>query len=218
MKNGSKILKRKLIVQSFLPLFILTFIKHFDYEIIIDSKKFIQRLSDGQLSVLNKVIPHPHTWMFLMLLLSLVGTISGFIAIWQFSYFHFSGYEDAGEYVNIKNEKNESGISFFMTFILPLMMDEVKSINDFIVYVGVLYLTMTLMAKTNLYYQNPILTLLGYKICVFEIENPDNEENGNKDWIGICRKDIKEDKIVIWKDIADNVCIIRNKNGEGSNE
>lgn len=205
-------LKRSLTMQSFLPLFTLTFFKYLDCDMLKNFKRFVEMIFSGQLDILKKVISHPHTWMFLILVSSFIGMLIGLIAMWQFSYYHFSGCKDSGEKVEKIVEKKESGISFFMTFILPLMMDEVTSMNDFFVYIGVLYLTMKLMSKTNLYYQNPVLVLLGYKIIEFEFKNPESNDKNNEKWIGICKKGIDKEKVVLWKSIADNVCIIRNKN------
>lgn len=170
-----------------------------------------RRLFEGDIAVLLETYKHPHTWTFLLVLISMFVTVSGCIAIWQFREVQFSGFIDAGEKVKIEEEITDSGITFFMTFILPLMMDDIDSMKDFIVYVGIILMVVVLMAKTNLYYQNPVLTLLGYKLYKIEFENPSLSECKNKHFVAVCRTKLDEKKIVKWKYISDNICLMYNK-------
>ena len=211
MGGENKKLKWELIIQSFLPLSILVVIKNAKLEVWKSLLKFFRRLYGGEISVLLDVYQHPHTWTFLLILISVLITISGCIAIWQFKEVQFSGFTDAGEKVKIEEEITDSGITFFMTFVLPLMMDDIDSWNDFIVYIGIISLVVILMAKTNLYYQNPVLTLLGYKLYKIEFVNPSLNECKNKQFIVVCRNELDEKKIVKWKYISDNICLMYNK-------
>lgn len=91
--------------------------------------------------------------------------------------------------INNLTEDKESGLNFFMTFLLPLVIDNVTEINGLLVFlasfIGVVYL----LAKTTLFYKNPVLTLLGYKIFNIQL-------NGTE-IIGICTKINNSDKMKI---------------------
>lgn len=82
-------LKWRLVIQSFLPLFILIFIKYSDYRMIS--------------------------------------------AMCQFKSMQMSGFVDAGEKFVIEEEITDSGITFFMTFVLPLLPDDVETLKGFII-------------------------------------------------------------------------------------
>ena len=211
MNRENKKLKRKLIIQSFLPLSILVIIKNVNMEIWVSFSNFVKRLLDGEISVLMKLFKHPHTWSFLLIVISVIVAISGVIAIWQFREVQFSGFTDAGEKVKIEEKITDSGITFFMTFILPLLMDNIVSFNDFAVYIGIILLVGSLMTKTNLYYQNPILTLLGYKLYKIKFLNASLKECENKQFIAVCKDELNEDNIVKWKFISDDICFMYNK-------
>lgn len=211
MQRENKKLKWKLIIQSFLPLAVLVIIKNARLEIWKSLINFFRRLFGGEIAVLWDLYRHPNTWSFLLILISMPVVISGCIAIWQFKIVQFSGFIDAGEKVKIEKEITDSGISFFMMFVLPLMMDDIESLNDFAVYIGIISLVIILMAKTNLYYQNPVLTLLGYKIYQIQFINPSLGECADKQYVVVCRNELDERKIVKWKYISDNICLMYNK-------
>ena len=160
-------LKRKLVIQSFLPLFILIFIRYFDYRMISSICHFIRELMQRNFSVMNRIWDHPYLGPFIAAFISLVCSLYGITAMWQFKSMQMSGFVDAGEEIVIEEEITDSGITFFMTFVLPLLLDDVETLRGFIIFTGILGLVIRLMWTTHLYYQNPILTLLGYRIYKF---------------------------------------------------
>ena len=62
MGEQNLILKRKLVIQSFLPLFILIFIRYFDYRMISSICHFIRELMQRNFSVMNRIWDHPYLW------------------------------------------------------------------------------------------------------------------------------------------------------------
>ncbi len=211
MNRENKNLKWKLMIQSFLPLSVLVIIKNTRTEIWKSMIDFLKRLLGGEISIVLDLCKYPYTWIIVLFFISALVTINGCIAIWQFRMVQFSGFTDAGEKVKIEEEITDSGITFFMTFVLPLMMDDIVSLNDFVVYIGIISLVLILMAKTNLYYQNPVLTLLGYKLYKIKFINPSLKECVDKQFIVVCRNELDESKIVKWKYISDNICLMYNK-------
>lgn len=211
LNRENKKLKWKLIIQSFFPLSLLVIIKNLTPEILQNLINFFRKLFRGKISVLLDLYDNPHTWIFLVILIFLLVAISGYIAIWQFKEVQFSGFTDAGEKVKIEEEITDSGITFFMTYVLSFMNNDIGSYNGFIVYIGIISLVIIFMAKTNLYYKNPILSLLGYKLYKIKFINPSLNECIDKQFIAVCRNGLDEDKIVKWKYISDNICIMYNK-------
>ena len=98
-----------------------------------------------------------------------------------------------------------------MTFVFPLLLDDLTTIRGFVLFMGILVLVFLLLWKTNLYYQNPILTILGYRVYRINFL----EETGRNcylKYIAISKENLDASKIVKWKYIADDVLLVYNKN------
>ena len=74
-------------------------------------------------------IPGP----FIAAFISLACSLYGITAMWQFKSMQMSGFVDAGEEIVIEEEITDSGITFFMTFVLPLLLDDVETLRGFII-------------------------------------------------------------------------------------
>ena len=61
---------------------------------------------------------------------------------------------------------SDSRVTFFMTFVLPMTMDDLNTWKGLFVFIIVMVMIFVLMWKTTLYYQNPVLTFLGYEVLV----------------------------------------------------
>ena len=194
----NKKLKRKLIVQSFLPLSILIVIKSVTKETLGK----IYCLLDSILHKCNIIETIQETglrddiWQILIGIIALWFAISGFITFWQFRQARFTAFNDDGDKIVIEDKIQDSGISFFMTFILSLLV----------------WFVAELMVKTDLYYQNPVLILLQYKLYRVKFTSDIANVPNPKTYIAICREELDENKVVKWKYISDDVCLMYNKN------
>lgn len=125
-------------------------------------------------------------------------------------YFKFQLYRtfDCIEGVTIKNVKYErdAGLNFWLTYVFPLLFDELKKWQNLVAFVFILLLMVSLLYKTNLYYQNPVLVILGYRIIHFNFETQEDIE-----MIGICPKEINTQYVIKYKFISDNVVCIKQK-------
>ena len=210
----NKKLKRKLIVQSFLPLSILIVIKRVTKETLGK----IYCLLDSILHKCNIIETIQETglrddiWQILIGIIALWFAISGFITFWQFRQARFTAFNDDGDKIVIEDKIQDSGISFFMTFILSLLVDKVSTVNEFISYILVMWFVAELMVKTDLYYQNPVLILLQYKLYRVKFTSDIANVPNPKTYIAICREELDENKVVKWKYISDDVCLMYNKN------
>lgn len=209
-KNNNQ-LKCKLIIQSFAPLYLLVLIKYFDYHVLINGKIFFQRLIHGDFSVILKVWRNKYFGVFFVSVLSICWIISAIIAFWQFKEVQMSGFIDAGDKIAIDEQLTESGVTFFMTFVFPLLLDDLTTFRGFVLFMGILVLVFLLLWKTNLYYQNPILTILGYRVYRINFLE-ETGRNQNSKYIAISKKALDASKIVKWKYIADDVLLVYNKN------
>ena len=206
-------LKRSLILQSFAPLFLLLFIKHFYFRMPILVTKFFECLRVSGIVAVSKAVNHPLFWDLLISAICLIWFLVT-LCIWiGFRDLQKAGFRSAGENIVVSEEKRDVGISFLVSFVLPLLVDDVSNLRAFIFFSVMLIMVIGLLIRSNLFYQNPILTLLGYKVCSFKFVDPakDVEEFAYKEFIGITLgKPITADAAIKRKYIADDVFMIFN--------
>lgn len=75
--------------------------------------------------------------------------------------------------VSIKNGNYEY-LTFLTTYIIPLICFDLSSVRDCILLLILLVLLGILFIKTNLYYQNPSLALIGFNIYVADVKYKDS--------------------------------------------
>lgn len=123
----------------------------------------------------------------------------------------FQKYDVAGGYEvqNVVEERN-AGLNFFLALILPLLVNDITTWNGLFMMIVLLAIIVCLLEKTNLYYQNPVLVVLNYKVD--SISFVDNENAAEEKYIAISRDDISNGDTIEYKKIEDNVLII----GKGS--
>jgi len=98
-----------------------------------------------------------------------------FISLFFYYRFKFiiDGAKDGPEIVESIDDKGTEHLVFLATYIIPLAgfgLDEVRKeiiLAIILVFLGVIYI------KTNLFYANPTLSLLGFKIFTARINNKD---------------------------------------------
>lgn len=210
-------LKRGLITQSLSPVFALLIIRHIhcDYPKLIQS--FFNNFGSGPWDTMVKVLSHPRFGELLIVVIGLIWVVASLISIPAFKATQESRFESHGEQVIVVEEKKDAAASFLMTFILPLLIDELSSPQNWISYVLVIVMVYAVLHQSNLYYQSPVLALLGYKVFSFQVMNPYQQAGlkENKTYIGITKKHIiSEDAAIMWRHIANDVFLVYN---EGSN-
>ena len=126
------------------------------------------------------------------------------------------GFHSHGEKIISIEEKRDTVASFLMTFILPLLIDELTTPQYWISYFLVIMVVYAVLYQSNLYYQSPVLAILRYHVYEFKVLNPsDTDSEGfkkEKTYIGITRGNgINDDSVIKWKKIADDVYLIYNE-------
>lgn len=107
----------------------------------------------------------------------------------------------------IDADVTENSVTFFVTYITPLVLDDIDEGRGFFSFITIASLLILLMRNTNLYYQNPFLTILGYRSFYFHFEGEDGMGN-----IAITRGNFDTSKLIKRKRISDNVYLVYNKN------
>lgn len=59
-------------------------------------------------------------------------------------------------------EKEDASLNFFMTMIIPLLIDDVGTIQGAVTFLIIVVMMCALLSKTHLYYANPVLAILGF--------------------------------------------------------
>ena len=124
-----------------------------------------------------------------------------------------SSFDSHGETIIIESEKKDSGVTFLVTFVLPLLVDDVATLRGFLFFSTLLVMVILLFIKSDLFYQNPVLAALRYRVYEFKFCAPDVDVEENKIYIGMTRDKLPSEQVAIKrKYIADNVFIIKNEN------
>lgn len=213
MKNEKLMLKKILILQSFAPLFILIIIKNINVDIYrnlimncycnylkIGTKAFLIMFNDKAFgSFIITIIGA--LWLLLVLIVVLI-----FREIQQ------NGFKSSGEQIIIQDSPKDNGAAFLVTYVLPLVVDNVESRKDAIVFIVIVFMLIFLLINSNLFYQNPVLVAMKYRTFTFKFKNPDKDiMYPHKVYIGLTRGDyIIEEDIIKRKYISDGVFLIYN--------
>lgn len=112
----------------------------------------------------------------------------------------------------IEDSPNDSGATFLVTYVLPLLTDDVSSIRGLIVFLVLLLMVIALLINSNTFYQNPVLSAMKYRTFTFKFVNPASDINhSNRVYIGITHGvPIVEDAVIKRKYISDGVFLIYN--------
>ena len=189
-------LKIGLIIQSLAPLLLLTVIKNLKFDC---SSCEIGRFISNNLCLL------------IVMMISLIWIIISIVVVICFKSYRSSGFTEGYTIKCVKNN-SKAGLRFFLTLILPISIDELYLLRNAITFALILLALILLLAKTNLYFSNPVLILLGYRIIEFEFTEPQSQEYIGTQ-IGICPrgKSFDSEKIIKFKKISDNVLCIKQK-------
>ena len=209
MKEDKK-LKFYLVFQSFCPLFVLIFIRHVGNIDLI--KRFFSGLLQADWSVIEKAMVNPCLGSVIITFICIVWfIITGIVALGLRS-FRKCNFASHGESISIRQEKTNSGITFLMTFILPLLVDDVSSPRGFIFFGVLLIMVILLLIRSDLFYQNPVLVSLGYKTYEFQIVTPYKDVDDNKTYIGLSKDSLPTGEASVKrKYIGDGVFLIENE-------
>ena len=188
-------MKRKLMIQSLSPLALLTIIRNFN---------FITLAGDGSLLSTTEFLQVNMVLLFVMGV-SFLWVMVSVLFYLDFLAFKWSGKKGGFEIRNLE-EKEEASLNFFLTLIIPLLIDDLYRIQSAVSFLLVVVMICILLSRTSLFYANPILLILGYR--VFEFEFLENSKHKGR-CIGIAREDLKEVKCIEYKKISGDILFVK---------
>ena len=206
-------LKRSLIIQSFAPLFLLLTIKYLDFKLYLylTYKFFCIFIKNGMIAF-SIALNHVSFGGFVV---SVIGVVWLMIAIFialGFNGMQKAGFKSVGEQIIIEETTNDSGATFLVTYVLPLLTDDVESFRGLIVFLIMLIMVIILLSSSNTFYQNPVLVAMKYRTFSFKFLNPENDIiYPDRVYVGITRGDsVDEEAVIKRKYISDGVFVIYN--------
>lgn len=114
------------------------------------------------------------------------------------------GCRDLPYNVESLENKNENYIVFLTTYIIPLLDWDFTSIRSILILTAVIILNGWLLVKTNLYYQNPMLALMGFNVYLAEINRKNDD---SKQVILISKDKLKKNIQIQTHDLDDDVLL-----------
>lgn len=213
MKNDNPKIKRSLIVQSFAPLFLLLAIKYSHictYYNLIGA--FFNEIKNGFWETIDLAIQHPSFWGVAVFVISIIWLAVTIVIAFGFKGIQNNNLISAGEQIIVSERETDGGAVFLVTYVLPLLMDDINSWRSFLVFLVLLIMIVALLIHSKNFYNNPILALLRYKTYTFKFLNPaDDIEDAEKEYVAITHgKGISEEATIRRKYITDGVFLIYN--------
>ena len=205
-------MKRMLIMQSFAPLFLILFVKYFNTKLFYLGAIFMKTIKKTPKETWVKMIDHPLCITLFLEVFCFLWVLYSICSIRGFAVSQRANFVSAGESLVEIEKISDSGVTFFMTYVLPMAMDDLDTLKGIIVFGILMIMLFVLMWKTNLYYQNPILTVLGYEVFSFKFETTQLAEYGGKECIGITRGTVRNGQTVKRQKISDNVFLVYEEN------
>lgn len=203
----NKYLKWLLIVQSFLPLFFLVIIRCCSEARVKLVCNFVSELFRGNFAIIRTALNHSEIFAASLLCVCTLMFVLGLCIYIFFKKSQSFGFQEEGKKIIIDADVTENSVAFFVTYITPLVLDDIDESRGFFSFITIATLLLLLMRNTNLYYQNPFLTILGYRSFYFHFDG----EEGMGD-VAITRGDFDASKLIKRKRISDNVYLVYNKN------
>ena len=210
--NEDKKLKCYLVLQSFFPLFILLFIRHFSVSAFRLLGRFFSMLFQGVTVLIERDFSVFCLGDSIISIFCMLWFIITSIVALGFRDLQKGNYDSRGETITVVQERKDSGATFLVTFILPILIDDVSTLRNMGVFSVLLIMVVFLLMKSDLFYQNPVLMFLKYKTFEFRFNNPDKDVVDEKIYIGITKGSIpSEERAIKRKYIADDVFLIFNE-------
>lgn len=98
---------------------------------------------------------------------------------------------------------NYENLSFLATYIIPLVCFPMENKRQIFVLFGVILIIGCIFVKTNLFYTNPSLALLGFNIYIIKVRDKAEEQ------IVICRGKLKKDDKIKGTNLGDDILFVR---------
>jgi hypothetical protein len=191
-------LKILLYILSLWLLFFSLFIMSWDFTFLAKTYSHILGTEKLSLSVYKELKTRNYVFV-LSLLLMLIGFLG-------FGYFYFktsSGWSATVIAQDVSNENHEH-LEFLTTYVMPLVFTDVNSKRTafnllvMIIAIGAIYI------RTNKFYSNPSLAILGFKIYKAKLKN-----QGDKQYIMICKGKVSDGTAIRYINLDDSTLLVK---------
>lgn len=194
-------LKHKLMLQSLSPLAFLTIVRNFKFTPVSELAE--NQSYWGEFVRLNNVL-------IVVFLLCATWILAAIISFISFTAFRWTD-KKQGYQLSSFVEKEDASLNFFMTMIIPLLIDDVGTIQGAVTFLIIVVMMCALLSKTHLYYANPVLAILGYR--VYEITFKSNPDFNNEICLAVVKgRFLKNPSTVEYKVINDTVLYMKEMN------
>lgn len=138
-------------------------------------------------------------------IIALIFLLLGIVFLLNFNY-KLAGAEQSHIKVNKIENRNYEHLTFLSTYIIPLIAFDLTKIRYAIVLFLLLVAIGFMYIKTNMFYTNPTLALLGYRIYKIHATFRTGKE---EEIIIISREKVKEENSLSYKYIHENIYYVR---------
>lgn len=107
------------------------------------------------------------------------------------------------------NNKNYEHLTFLTTYILPLIAFNLSEFRFVIMFLLLIFVIGCIYVKTDLFYANPTLALLGYQLYEADVEMRD--KNIYENLILICKGTISKESNLEYLKIDDRIFFVKEK-------
>lgn len=190
--ENKKILKYLLYILSLWLLFLSLFIMSYDKNLFLNAFKDWHSLSIFELK--------PKNFVFI---LSFIFMLLGVFIYYYLCFSFMSGWSINCTVNSVSNQSHEH-LEFLTTYVMPLVFTDVNSKRTMLNLVIMIIVIGLIYVKTNRFYSNPSLALLGFKIYKGTIH-----DRGDKEFVIVCHGELKNDSIIKYIKIDDETCIVK---------
>lgn len=131
------------------------------------------------------------------------------ILVGLMGYAYFKDYLKNAKRLPVEIEECESvnyeNLSFLATYVIPLVCFPMETDREIFVLFAVIIIIGCIFVKTNLYYTNPSLVLMGFNVYSVKCKNGDAFKNG----IVIVKGKLKVNDTIKYMSLSDNVYFVR---------
>lgn len=142
----------------------------------------------------------------LVAVFSFIMFIVSIICLWQFKNSLDGSKKNAIRVSNVEN-LNYEPLAFLVTYILPLVCLDFDNFRYLIVFLILLVIIGVMYIKTNMFYANPTLAIMGFHI--YKVSGKFYGEDITNNVVIITRSIIQEDMNVYWRELDYNVYYVK---------
>lgn len=158
-------------------------------------------LKKGNISIKELIIRN------LVPIISFIFFVLGIFYVYRFNYKLKGSRSSYFKIKSIKN-KNYEHLTFLTTYIIPLICFDLNEIRYIIVLILLLIIIGAIYIGTDMFYANPTLALLGYKL--YEV-NAELRDGFKEQIIIISRDEIDESSNILYRKLDENIYFVRRK-------